>query len=120
MCRRAGFRDCNHVTTADGPGQRDRCRRTIVGSTNACKRGITQQAAAAKRRKGHHRHGVPLTPRQQIKFNVARADAVRDLIDCAAVAMLDAEEVFHVMDTEVGYPPGVNLSRRAETFKSGY
>ena len=53
--RGAGFGNCNDVTAADGPGQRDGCRRATARSANLCKHGITQQpgAGAAERRIGH-------------------------------------------------------------------
>src|SRR5947209_18697521 len=74
--------NCDDVTAADGPGQRNSGCRATVCCANACKRRITQQAGAgaAEWRIGHHRHAVLLAPRQQVMFNAAVADVVRDLI----------------------------------------
>ena len=75
--------------------------------------GITQQAGVgtAERRIGHQRHAALLAPRQQITFNAAVADIVKDLIGRAAIAMGNMEKLFHVADFEVGDAPGANLSR---------
>src|SRR5215471_13010059 len=68
MRHRAGFGNCNDVTVADGPGQRNGCCRATARCANTCKRGITQQPGArtAERRIGHHRHTMLLAPWQQI------------------------------------------------------
>jgi hypothetical protein len=58
-----------------------------------------------------------LAPWQQVIFNAAVADVVRDLIGRAAIAVWNMEELFHVADTEVGHAPGSNLPRRAEVFE---
>ena len=70
-----GFGNCDNVTAADCPGQRNSGYRATVCCTNTRKRGITQQSAvrAAERRIGHHRHAVPLAPWQQVMFNAAVA-----------------------------------------------
>src|SRR6516162_479654 len=44
--RGAGFRNRNDVTAADGPSQRDGCRRTTARCANLCKRRITQKTRA--------------------------------------------------------------------------
>src|SRR5271157_867543 len=82
-----GFGNCNDVAAADGPGQRNSGRRAAVCCANTWKRGITQQAGtgAAERRIGHHWHPVLLAPWQQVMFNAAVADVVRDLISRAAI-----------------------------------
>src|SRR5262249_5216882 len=110
-----GFGDCNDVTAADGPGQRDsRCRATVC-CTNTCKRGITQQAGAetAERRVGHHRHAVLLAPWKQILFNAAVLEVVKDLITRASIALWNMEQIFHLAEREVGHPPSTNLPSRA-------
>src|SRR5262249_14807853 len=65
MRDRTRFGNCNDVTAADGPGERNSGCRAVVFCANTCKRGITQQpgAGAAERRIGHHRHTVLLAPR---------------------------------------------------------
>ena len=47
---------------------------------NTAKNGITQQAGAeaAERRIGHDRHAVPFTPWQQVVFNAAVAEVVKE------------------------------------------
>ena len=79
---------------------------------NPRKRRVTQQAFAAERGIGHHRHTTLLAPWQQIMLNGAAADVVKDLIGRAAIAVWNMEEVFHVADLEVGHTPGPNLARR--------
>src|ERR1035441_7591958 len=111
MHRRAGFWNCDNGTAADGPGQRDRGRRATVCCADTCKRGVTQQAVAAERSIGHHRHAALLAPWQQIILNSAAVDVVKDLIGRAAVGVWNTEEVFHVSNFEVGYAPGANLPR---------
>ena len=56
---------------------------------NACKNGIAQQAAVgtAERRIGHQRHVMLLAPWQQVMFNAAVAEIVRNLIGGAAIAI---------------------------------
>ena len=56
---------------------------------NTGKRGITRQpgAEAAERRIGHHRHATVLAPWQQVIFNSAVAEVVKDLIGRAAIAV---------------------------------
>src|ERR1019366_6610083 len=115
MRRRAGFWNCDNVTAADGPGQRNRGRRATVCCADTCKRGVMHQAVAAERSIGHHRHAALLAPWQQIILNAATADVVKHLIGRAAVAVWNMEEIFHVADREVGYTPGANLTRRAQT-----
>src|SRR6266566_7032906 len=108
MRHRTRFRNCNHVTAADGPGQRNSGCRATMCCANACKRRITQQAGAgtAEWRIGHHRHAVLLAPWQQVMFNTAVADVVRDLISGAAIALWNMEEAFQVADLEVRHAPG--------------
>ena len=88
MCHGPGFGNCDDVTTANGPGQCNSGCGATVCCGNTPKVGITQQAGAesAKRRIGHHRHAVPFAPRQQVAFNAAAAEVVRDLIRRAAIA----------------------------------
>src|SRR6516162_1993398 len=101
-----GFGNCNDVTAADGPGQRNSGCRATVCCANTCNREITQQAGggAAEWRIGHHRHAVLLAPRQQVMFNAAVADVVRDLISRAAIALRNMEQALQVADLEVGHP----------------
>src|SRR5262249_28796449 len=116
------FGNCNDVTAADGPGERNSgcraivcCANTCKRCANTCKRGITQQigAGATEWRIGHHRHTVPLAPRQQSTFDAAVPDVVKHLISRAAIALWNMEQVFEVSDLKVGHPPGANLPCRA-------
>ena len=86
---------------------------------NACKNGITQQAAvgAAERRISHHRHAMLLAPWQQVMFNAAVAEVVRNLISGAAISLLSTEQTFHVANRKIGHTPGPNLSCRTQIFK---
>src|SRR6516225_4588834 len=120
MGYRTGFRNCNHVAVADGPGQRNSGSWATARCGNGRERGIPKQAGTgpAERRIGHHRHAVPLAPGQQALFNAPIAEIVRDLISRAAIAVRNTKQVFHVADFEVGDAPGPNLSCRAQIFKS--
>ena len=91
--RGPGFGNRNNVTAADGPSQRDGCRRATARCANMCKRGITQQpgAGAAERRIGHYRHTMLLAPWQYVTFDGAVPDAIRDLIGRAAIPLWNAE-----------------------------
>src|SRR5215475_13059630 len=106
-----GFGNCNDVTAADSPGQRNGGCRATVCRANTCKRGITQQAGAgaAERRIGHHRHAVLLTPWKQVMFNAAVVEVVKDLIGRAAIALWDTEQIFHLAHGEVRHAPGTYL-----------
>src|SRR5262245_49702199 len=89
MRHRTGLGDRKDVAATNAPSQRNGGWRTTVRFANTCKRGITQQtgSGAAQRRIGHYRHAMPLTPWQQATFNAAVAEAVRDLIGRAAIAI---------------------------------
>src|SRR5689334_16870434 len=104
-----GFRNCDYVTAADGPRQRNSGRRATTRLSDPCQRGVAQQVAA-ERRIGHHHHAALLAPWQQVVLNPAAADIIKNLISRAAIAMRNTKEVFHIFDTEVGYAPGANLS----------
>src|SRR5262249_46040407 len=93
-----GFGNCNDTTAADGPGQRNGGGRATMCCPNTRKRGIVQQAGAgtAERRIGHHRHTVLLAPWQQIMFNAAVVEIVKDLISRAAIALWDMEQILQL------------------------
>src|SRR5262245_12427953 len=122
MRHRTGFGNGNDITAADGPGQSDSGCRASMCCTDTYKRRITQQlgAGAAERRISHHRHAVPLAPREQVTLNAPVSDTVRELISRAAIALWNTEEIFHVSDLEIGDAPRANLSRRAQFFKRGH
>src|SRR6516165_9886692 len=122
MCYGSGFGNCNDVTATDGPGQRNSGCRATVCCANTCKRAITQQTGAgtAERRIGHHRDAVLHAPWQQVMFNAAVSDVVKDLIGCAAIASRNLEQTFHLVDCEVGHAPGANFPRHAQTFEAPY
>lgn len=68
---------------------------------------------APERRVRHDRQVVLLAPRQNIALNATVVETVRDLIGGAAMAVRNAEEIFHLINVEIGYAPSANLSRRA-------
>ena len=68
---------------------------------------------AAERRVRHDRQVVLLAPRQNIALNATVVETVRDLIGGAAMAVWNAEEIFHLANVEIGYAPSANLPRRA-------
>src|SRR5262245_14129407 len=105
MCRRARFGNCDDVTATDNPGQRDSGCRAPVCCADMCKRGVAH-TVASEWSIGHHRHTMPLTPRQQIMLNVPAANVVENLICRAAIAVWNTEKIFHVADFEIGYAPG--------------
>src|SRR6516165_1856554 len=119
MRRQTGFGNCNDVAASDSPGQRNSSRRATACCANLCQCWTAQYAdtATTERRIGHHRHAMLLAPWQQVIFDAAVADVVRDLIGRAEIAVWNMEELFHVPDAEVGHTPGSNLPRRAETFE---
>src|SRR5262249_16086450 len=85
--------NCNDVTAADGPGQRNSgCRRTVC-CANTCNTAIAQQIAprAPHPRIVHHLISVPLAPRQHSIFDAAVPDAIRDLIGRAAIPLWNTE-----------------------------
>src|SRR5712672_2399125 len=115
MRRRARFGNCNDVAIADGPGQRNSGCRATVCCADTYKCGITQEAGtgSAERRISHHRHAVLLAPWQQVALYAAVAEAVRELISRAAIALFNTEQIFHVADLEIGHAPGANLALQA-------
>src|ERR1700752_1977875 len=119
MLYRTGFGNCDDMTVADGPGQRNRGCRAIMCSADTRKRRITQQAGAgaAEWRIGHHRHAVLLAPWQQVPLARRVSEVVGALIGRAAIAVWNTEEVFHVTDLEVGHAPGTDLPRREQIFE---
>ena len=52
-------------------------------------------AGAAKRRIGHHQHTVTFAPWQQVAFNAAVAEVIKDLIGRAAIALWSMKQIFH-------------------------
>ena len=48
-------------------------------------------------------------PNTKVTFNSAVAEAVKDLVCCAAIATRNTEKGFHVADFEVGDAPRANL-----------
>src|SRR5436853_1827338 len=119
---RARFGNCDNVPAANHPGQRNRGGRAIMDSGDLRQRAVTYQEVmvAAERRIRHHRHIVLLAPQQNGRLNVTVVKTVRDLIGCAAMAVWNTEQIFHLANVEVGYTPSANLSRRAQLFESCY
>src|SRR5438046_10752423 len=58
-----------------------------------------------------------LGPRQQVTFNVAVTDVVKDLVSRTEIAVWNTEKVFHIVDLKVGHAPGANLPRRTQAFE---
>src|SRR5262245_25891801 len=100
-------------TSSPVPGQSNSGCRASMRRTDTYKRKITQQLGAgpAKRRISHHRHAVPLAPREQVTLNAPVPDTVRELISRTAIALWNTKEVFHVADLEIGDTPRAKLSR---------
>ena len=67
----------------------------------------------AERRVRRDRQVVLLAPRQNIALNATVVETVRDLIGGAAMAVWNAEKIFHLANVEIGYAPSANLPRRA-------
>ena len=112
---RAGFGNCDNAPAANDPGQRNRGGRAIMHGGDLHQRAVAyhEVMVAAERRVRHHRHIVLLAPRQNRRLNVTVVETVRDLIGCAAMAVWNTEQIFHLAAVEVGYTPSANLSRRA-------
>src|SRR6516162_2096523 len=68
MLHGTGFGDCDDITAAHRPGQRNGCCRATARCANTCKRGVTQQAGAgaAERRISLYWHTMSLAPWQQV------------------------------------------------------
>src|SRR6187200_2866357 len=118
----SGFGNCDDLTAADSPSQRNSGCRATACRADTCKCRITQQfgVRAAKRRIGHHRHPMLLAPWQQVMFDAAVTEVVWDLIGRAPIPLWNLEQVFQAADREVGDPPGANFPGRAQIFKSRY
>ena len=80
-------------------------------------RALTQQGTgvfdAAERRSRHHRHIVLSAPWQNVTLNRTVTETVPNLIGCASMAVWNTEQLFHLVNVEVGDAPSANLSRRA-------
>src|SRR5579862_1990622 len=77
-------------------------------------------SVTAERRIRHHRHVVLPAPWQNVSLDVTVVETVGDLIGRAAIAVLNAEQILHLGDVEVGYAPGADLSRRPQLLESGH
>src|ERR1039458_5403855 len=111
---RAGFGNCDNASAAYHPGQRDRGGRATMDSADLRQRAVTyyEVIVAAERRVRHDRQVVLLAPRQDIAFNATVVETVWDLIGGAAMAVWNAEQIFHLANVEIGYAPSANLPRR--------
>ena len=88
-------------------------------SADLRQRGITYDEVVIAAEGGirHYRYTVLRAPGQKIALDATVAEAVRDLISRAALAIGNAEQIVHLAPAEVGYTPSANLSRRAELFE---
>ena len=86
-----------------------------MGGSDLRQRAVTDDEVmvAAERRVRHDRQVVLLAPRQNIALNATIVETVRDLIGGTAMAIWNAEEIFHLANVEIGYAPSANLPRRA-------
>src|SRR5882757_4458925 len=111
---RAGFGNCDDASAADDPGQRNRGCRALMRRADLRQRPVTYQktVVAAERGVRHHGNLVLRAPWQNVTLNATVLEAVSDLIGCAAIAVRNTEQLFHLALVEVGYTPGANLSRR--------
>lgn len=108
---RAGFWDCYDVPAANHPGERHRGGRAAMDRANLRQRAVAyyEVLVAAERGVRHDRQVVLLTPRQEIPLNATVVETVSDLIGGAAMALWNAEEIFHLANVEIGYAPGANF-----------
>src|SRR5882672_8831102 len=117
MPRIAGFRNCDNVPAAYDKGQRTRSCRATMHSAELHQCAFTQQSFgvfdAAERRSRHHRHIVLRAPWQNVTLKVTVSETVTNLIGCASVAVWNSEQLFHLVNVEVGDAPSANLSRGA-------
>jgi hypothetical protein len=113
----AGFGNCDNVPAANDKAQRNRGWRATMHGAELHQRALTQQSAgvfdAAERRSGHHRHIVLRAPGQNVTLKVTDTETVTNLIGCASMAVWNAEQLFHLVNVEVGNAPSANLSRGA-------
>src|ERR1700686_378768 len=113
----AGFGNCDNVPAAHDPGQRSRGCRATMHSADLRQRAVAQQGVgvfeAAERRSRHHRHIVLRAPWQNVTLKVTVTETVTNLIGCASMAVWNTEQLFHLVNVEVGDAPSANLSRRA-------
>ena len=86
-----------------------------MGSPDLRERVVTyyEVIVSAERRVRHDRYVVLLAPREQIALNATVVETVSDLVGGAAMAVWNAEEIFHLTNVEIGHPPSANLPRRA-------
>src|ERR1700675_1618559 len=105
----AGFGNCDNFPSAHDKGQRNRGWRATMHSAELRQRALTQQLAgefdAAERRSRHHRHIVLRAPWQNVNLNATVTETVRNLIGCASLAVWNTEQLFHLLDVEVGDAP---------------
>src|SRR6266576_1632715 len=124
MLRRAGFGNCDNIPAANDKGQRNRGCRATMHSAELHHRALTQQSVgvfdAAERRSRHHRHIVLRAPWQNVTLKVAVTETVLNLIGGASMAVWNTEQLFHLVNVEVGDAPSANLSRGAQLFEFGY
>src|ERR1051325_12189254 len=96
----AGFGNRDNVPAAHDPAQRPRRCRDTMRSSNLRQRGLTQESAgvfeAAERRSRHHRHLVLRAPWQNVTFEVLVMETVANLIGCAAMAVRNTKQLFHL------------------------
>src|SRR6266853_2293060 len=119
----AGFGNCDNIPAANDKAQRNRRWRATMRSAELHQRALTQQSAsvfdAAERRSRHHRHIVLSGPWQNVTLKVTDTETVTNLIGCASMAVWNTEQLFHLLNVEVGDAPSANLSRRAQLFEFG-
>jgi hypothetical protein len=115
VCWRAGFGNCDNVTAAGSPGQRDRGRRATARGTDLRERAVGYQPAilATEWRIRHDWHIMLRAPSQKVTLYSSVVEAVGNLIGRTAIAVGDTEEIFHLVNVKVRDPPSFDFPRRA-------
>src|SRR5579862_4730169 len=122
VLRRARLRNCDDVTSADDPGQRDRGGGAAMRRAKLSQRMVTHHEIMVSAQRGirHHRHVVLLAPWQELMLDATVVETVRNLIGGAVTTVWNTEQILHLAHVEVGDAPCADFSRRAQLFECGH